>query len=117
MVLEVVASDNCSVLILPDCNFVQHDQFGSGAGMVWGGLSLEGRTDLHMLANRGLGTGMKSSEPLSDLTLVQDNALPHVARVCRQSLDDEGIDAIDWPSRSPDVNPIEIFWDIMDWCI
>lgn len=27
--------------------------------------------------------------------LVQDNAQPHVARVCRQSLDDEGIDAID----------------------
>ena len=34
--------------------------------------------------------------------LVQDSARPHVARVCRQFLDDEGIDATDWPSRSPE---------------
>ena len=36
--------------------------------------------------------------------LVQDNVRPNVARVCRQFLDDEGIDAIDWPSRSLDLN-------------
>eukprot|EP00064_Thunnus_orientalis_P024358 superscaffoldBa00010320_g24647 len=45
--------------------------------------------------------------------LVKDNARPHVARACRQFLDDEGIDAIDWPSRFPDLNPSKHLWDVM----
>ncbi len=31
------------------CNIVQHDRFGGGSVMVWGGLSMEGCTDLYSL--------------------------------------------------------------------
>ena len=41
--------------------------------------------------------------------LVHDNARPHVAEVCQQFLHDEGIDALDWPARSPGLNPIGHF--------
>ena len=52
-------------------------------------------------------------DPLSDpmlvpgFLLVHDNARPHVARACSQFMEDEEIDTIEWPPRSPDLNPKE----------
>ena len=38
---------------------------------------------------------------------MDDNARPHRAGVVNDYLEDEGIERLDWPSRSPDLNPIE----------
>ncbi len=36
-----------------------------------------------------------------------DNALPHIANYTKQWQSDNNVDVIDWPARSPDLNPIE----------
>ncbi|CAJ0936768.1 unnamed protein product [Ranitomeya imitator] len=48
---------------------------------------------------------------------MQDNARPHVAGVCQQFLQDEGIEAMDWSARSPVLNPIKHIWDIISHTI
>ncbi len=99
----------------------------SAVGYWWSGEKCPWRVtqDLHMLANSNL-TAVRhwykvfraiirpyAGAAGPGFLLVHDNAWPHVARVCRQFPDDKGIDAIDWPSLSPNMNPAENSWDIM----
>ena len=42
-----------------------------------------------------------------------DNARPRRARIVTDSLAQEGIKDLQWPSRSPEMNPIEHVWDLM----
>jgi len=76
---------------------------------------MEGRTDLYRLDN-GTMTAIRYRDEILGpcagamgprFLLVQDNGLPHMARVCRQFLKDEGIDTTEGPLHSPDLNPIE----------
>ena len=86
---------------------------------------MEGRTDLYRLDNGTLTAIRYGDEMLGPIVrtytgavgpgflLVNDKARPHVARVCSQLQEDEGIDTIECTPRSPDLNPIEHFWDII----
>ncbi len=104
-------------VMLPVTSFSM-TRFCGGSVMVWGGIYMEGHTDLYRLEN-GTLTAIRYQDEILGPTvrpytgavcpgflLVHDNAWPHVARVCRQFLEDEGTDTIEWPPCSPDLNPI-----------
>ena len=44
---------------------------------------------------------------------MHDEALSHTARVTRSLLQANRINALSWPSLSPDLNPIENIWDVI----
>ncbi|GFU69641.1 transposable element Tcb2 transposase [Trichonephila clavipes] len=94
-------------------------RFGSGGLFVYGGISMDGCTDLYIIRDGPLTARRYRDEILRSIVvpyaaavgdvfiLMDDNCRPHHANLVEDFLFEEGIVRMEWPACSPDMNPTE----------
>lgn len=108
------------------CTTLRTMPFGGGSVMVWGGISLEAKTELHIFNRGRINADVYIRDILQEYVvpyapyigdnfiLMHDNARPHTAECVTVYLREVGVSTLRWPAYSPDLNPIEHIWDELE---
>ncbi|GFT99247.1 transposable element Tcb2 transposase [Trichonephila clavipes] len=101
-------------------------RFDSGGVLVYGGIPIDGRTDLYIIRDGPLTARRYRDEILrpivvpyaaaigDDFILMDNNCRPpDRANLVEDFLFEEGIVRMEWPACSPDMNPIQHVWDAL----
>ncbi|GFW05032.1 cubilin [Trichonephila clavipes] len=99
-------------------NTNERNRYGDAGWLVWGGIILGSRTDLHVQSATMIGhiyRDVMLEQPVrlfrgtmgAEFLFMDDNAHPHRANIVDENLQLEDITCMDWPKYSLEMNPIE----------
>ena len=103
----------------------QVDRYGGGSVMVWAGVCYQGKTPLHIVHDSM--TALKYRDDVlrpiaipygqealgANFRYLDDNARPHRARIVREFMEQQPVQWMPFPAKSPDCNAIEHIWDVL----
>ncbi|GFV59615.1 transposable element Tc3 transposase [Trichonephila clavipes] len=105
-------------------NTIERHRYGGAGWIVWGGIILGFRTDLHVQSVTTTGhiyqnvileqhVRLFRGTMGTEFLFMDDNARPHRANIVDECLQSDDITRMDWPAYSSDLNPIEPVWDML----
>ncbi|GFW00804.1 transposable element Tcb2 transposase [Trichonephila clavipes] len=105
-------------------NTIERHRYGGSVWLVWGGIILGSRTDLHVQSVTMTGHIYRDvileqhvrlfwGTMGAEFRFMDDNARPHRANIVDEYLQSEDITIMDWSLYSLDLNPIDHVWDML----
>ncbi|GFU63130.1 transposable element Tcb1 transposase [Trichonephila clavipes] len=106
-------------------NTIDRHRYGGAGWLVWGGIFLGSRTDLHVQSVTMTGhiyrdvileqhVRLFRGAMGVEFLFMDDNVRPHRANIVDECLQSEDITRMDWSAYSPDLNPMEHVWDMLN---